>query len=235
MIIILTTIKGTKLGTGCTSGHMIGGISRLRLRSFVAVGVFSGFAMLLNKILDLGLYNGTGVNYELSLNTSWFNENRGLLLLLISSALQVYLFLPKLSQSIKSDWYKQFNRLFSGFLFGIGLHVSGMVNVSKTIGFLSLFDLNKFDPSLIMIMIFTVLPNIFIWRSIEKPLLSENFNVAKSNKLPLKFLIGNVIFGLGWGILGICPGPGVANVFHYSSIGIYLVSFITGYGFGSII
>lgn len=229
---------GTKLGAGCTSGHMIGGLSRLRIRSLVAVATFSSTAIALNKILGLGLHQSIQPNYQLDLNWNFFTQNKLITSLLIGGFIQVYGILPYISRKVNGS-YKclagNYVRFLSGFLFGIGLHVSGMINVSKTIGFLSILDLKKFDPSLLMIMIFTVLPNIFIWKKIEKPLLVEKFDLATSNNIPPTFLIGNVLFGLGWGLLGICPGPGLINTIHFKSVAPWLLSFLGGQQIGSFI
>lgn len=229
---------GTKLGSGCTSGHMIGGLSRLRFRSMVAVSTFSASAIGLNKYLNLGLNSSTEPNYSPTLNWGFFKDNRLISWLLITSFIQVYVTLPLLSSKSKGFLkvlLKIYVRFLSGLLFGVGLHVSGMVNVTKTIGFLSILDLQKFDPSLLMIMLFCVLPNILIWKKIEKPLLTENFDLSMSTDIPLRFIFGNVLFGLGWGLLGICPGPGLANTIHFRSVGVWLLSFLTGHGIGSII
>ncbi len=229
---------GTKLGAGCTSGHMIGGLSRLRVRSMAAVATFSATAIGLNKLLSLGLHSAIEPNYTLVFSWGFFKENKLITGLLIAGFIQVYGLLPYLSQKAKG-FYKcllgNYIRFLSGFLFGVGLHVSGMVNVTKTIGFLSILDWNKFDPSLAMIIVFAVIPNVLIWRNIKKPLLSGNFDLAMSTEIPPRFLIGNVLFGLGWGILGICPGPGLANSIHFRDVNIWLISFLTGHGIGGLL
>lgn len=227
---------GTKLGAGCTSGHMIGGLSRLRVRSLAAVATFSATAILLNKVLGLGLHQSLQPNYVLDLNWNFFANNRLITSLLVSGFVQVYGILPYTSLKVQGT-YKclvgNYVRFLSGFLFGIGLHVSGMINVSKTIGFLSILDIEKFDPSLLMIMVFTVLPNILIWKKVQKPLLVDKFDLASSNKVPPKFLFGNVLFGLGWGLLGICPGPGLINSVHFRSVIPWLLSFLGGHQIGA--
>lgn len=223
---------GTKLGSGCTSGHMIAGLSRLRLRSLVATTVFASVAMGVVYWGQLGSSLGSVPNYAPSWN---FELLRSPLIQLIlgGSFFQVYFFGPLLSRySVKSsratELFKGLNGVYSGFLFGLGLHIAGMVNVSKTIGFLSLPAIEHFDPSLALIMVFAVIPNIFIWRKIEKPLLSNSFDCANGTEIPLKFILGNAIFGLGWGILGICPGPGLLNSVHFPQLTAWLGSFLVG-------
>lgn len=216
---------GTKLGSGCTSGHMIGGLSRLRLRSLVAVSTFSSVAIFLVKYLNLGKQLTDLPNYYLNPNDG--NLSSIIYLLLLSSGILTYLVFPKLKVKDTRIWRLLYN-FYDGFLFGLGLHVSGMVETTKTIGFLSILTPKQFDPSLIMIVLFTIIPNIFIWRKIKKPQLSEKFNCATNNSISNKFLIGNVLFGLGWGLLGVCPGPGFINTFHFKSGIWWLSSFLIG-------
>ena len=223
---------GTKLGSGCTSGHMIAGLSRLRFRSLVATATFASVAMA--SVYFGGLYGilGDSANYAVAwnkdlLHASWVH------LLLASSFAQVYLIGPWLSKKLnKSETGKKiakaFNGIYSGFLFGLGLHISGMVNVTKTIGFLALPTGKHFDPSLMLIMVFAVLPNIFVWKKIDKPLLEDEFHCANSTEIPTKFVIGNAIFGLGWGLLGVCPGPGLLDAVYFPQFLGWLASFVTG-------
>jgi uncharacterized membrane protein YedE/YeeE len=223
---------GTKLGNGCTSGHMICGISRLRLRSLVATGVFASVAMATVYFGALGDSLGDVPNYAVSWNVDLLQSHL-IQLIMASSFFQVYLINPIISRCVKRshaslEFFKWLNGIYSGFLFGLGLHIAGMVNVSKTIGFLALPTLEHFDPSLALIMLFAVVPNIFIWKSIKKPLLADTFNCANSTDITPKFLLGNALFGLGWGLLGVCPGPGLLNSLHFPQFLYWLGSFFSG-------
>ncbi|GMG00054.1 unnamed protein product [[Candida] boidinii] len=209
-----------------------------------------------------------------------FSNNRKILLSLVAYAfISSYFLLPKAMYYLKSYINKNESNISkrtsdlllnigkfvsgvnAGFLFGLGLLISGMASPSKTLGFLSILNINKFDPSLAMIILFTIIPNIFIWKkfspqdlneqnklisknnngnlkklkndsdlvnnsidsnnntdnstnstcflSKSSPILEDKYNLNFSSETPTKFIIGNALFGIGWGLLGICPGPGL--------------------------
>lgn len=104
--------------------------------------------------------------------------------------------------------------LFCGLLFGAGLTVSQMVDPQKVINFLSITS--NWDASLIFVMggalaVFAGGYFAFIKkRSIS--LLGEKFSISANRLIDKPLLFGAVIFGLGWGISGICPGPALANI-----------------------
>lgn len=194
---------GTYWGSGCTSGHMLCGLSRLRLRSLVATIVFSASAMFMVNYFDLAPSCG---DVPCSSFPSVEDENDRWK---VGAIVAVGLFVSK----------ARINALFTGFkvglLFGLGLLISGMANPSKPLGFLALFDPEKFDPSLSMIILFAVLPNIIEWqlilRSEPKPKFEDEYDLPSSNSISPKFLLGCAIFGIGWGLQGVCPGPGILN------------------------
>ena len=103
--------------------------------------------------------------------------------------------------------------LLSGILFGMGLDISGMTNPQKVIGFLSINA--SWDPSLAFVMMgalcvaavaFYVIPKR------AKPFLDDAFHLPSKRSLDKPLIIGAIIFGLGWGITGYCPGPTIANL-----------------------
>ena len=101
-----------------------------------------------------------------------------------------------------------------GLLFSIGLTISGMVNPNKVIGFLDLFG--TWDPDLIFVMGGAVVVNVVLFRFIMKrknPLLSPEFSLPTATDIDWRLVLGSSLFGIGWGIGGICPGPGIANLF----------------------
>ena len=100
-----------------------------------------------------------------------------------------------------------------GFLFGLGLIVSGMTNPAKVINFLTYG--NQWDASLIIVMAVAMLIMMLTWLWVakkEKPLLSGTFNLSDLKKIDARLIIGSVLFGLGWGLSGICPGPGLVQL-----------------------
>ncbi|OZB13566.1 MAG: hypothetical protein B7X58_09285 [Marinobacter sp. 34-60-7] len=98
--------------------------------------------------------------------------------------------------------------LFAGLLFGFGLIVSGMANPEKVLGFLDLAGL--WDPSLAFVMGGAILVGLVAFTIARKRTVSF---LGLSMKLPTKrtidrrLIIGSVLFGVGWGIAGFCPGP----------------------------
>ncbi|MAZ47985.1 MAG: YeeE/YedE family protein [Halobacteriovoraceae bacterium] len=116
---------------------------------------------------------------------------------------------------------------FLGLLFSIGLSVSGMVNPNKVIGFLDLWG--TWDPDLIFVMGGAAGLNFVTFRFVLKrknPLLGENFHMPTANEIDLKLLVGSALFGIGWGLGGICPGPGIANLFSLKAEPIVFIIFM---------
>lgn len=100
-----------------------------------------------------------------------------------------------------------------GFIFGLGLIISGMTNPAKVINFLTYG--NQWDGSLIIVMAVAMLIMMLTWLWVakkEKPLLSGTFNLSDLKKIDARLIIGSVLFGLGWGLSGICPGPGLVQL-----------------------
>ncbi len=111
-------------------------------------------------------------------------------------------------------YFKVFIALFSGTLFGLGLMVSQMVDPAKVISFLDVFG--DWDPSMALVMIgaLVIFGSCFwlILKNRTHSYFGDSINAKPSNELTPKLLIGSAIFGVGWGITGICPGPAIANV-----------------------
>ena len=108
------------------------------------------------------------------------------------------------------------NNLFSfvsGFIFSLGLVISGMTNPDKVIGFLDIFG--QWDYALVFVMGGAVIFNVVTFKFIKKknsPLFGEKFEWPTSKDIDKKLVIGSTIFGIGWGIAGICPGPAIVNI-----------------------
>ena len=96
----------------------------------------------------------------------------------------------------------------SGILFGLGLSVSEMVNPVRVLGFLNV--LGPWDPTLAFVMagaLTVAVPGFQYARLMHKPFLAVSFTMPTKKDLDKKLILGAVIFGLGWGLAGICPGP----------------------------
>jgi uncharacterized protein len=103
--------------------------------------------------------------------------------------------------------------LVSGAVFGFGLVLSGMTQPSKVIGFLDV--LGRWDASLMLVMAGAIAVHFPVYRLIQgrpSPLLADRFTLPTRRDLDVKLLAGAVLFGLGWGLGGFCPGPGVVSL-----------------------
>lgn len=100
-----------------------------------------------------------------------------------------------------------------GLLFGVGLHVAGMTSPSKVLGFLDIFGL--WDPSLALVMVGAIAVGLVafqIARRRGKTLLGGDLRLPLVTAIDPPLVVGSLIFGVGWGLSGICPGPGVVDV-----------------------
>ncbi|MCF2950002.1 YeeE/YedE family protein [Paraglaciecola aquimarina] len=102
----------------------------------------------------------------------------------------------------------------SGLILGLGLVVSGMVDPVKVIGFLDLFG--NWDPTLAFVMGGGLCVYLPIYHLVVKPrgktLFDEPCQLPNNSIIDIKLIIGSVLFGLGWGLSGICPGPALVNL-----------------------
>lgn len=117
-----------------------------------------------------------------------------------------------------------------GALFSAGLSISGMVNPDKVIGYLDFFG--QWDPSLVFVMGGGVGLNLILFKFILKrnqPVLEGHFSIPKNKKVDARLIIGSALFGIGWGLGGVCPGPGLSNLFLLSpQVIAFLISMIAG-------
>ncbi|SFE44690.1 hypothetical protein SAMN05216563_105240 [Phytobacter palmae] len=103
-----------------------------------------------------------------------------------------------------------FFALLSGLLFGIGLIVSGMANPAKVIGFLDITRV--WDPSLAFVMGGAISVGFFAFRIAarrKRPLCGDKMHLPTANHIDKRLVGGALLFGTGWGLAGICPGPGL--------------------------
>jgi uncharacterized protein len=96
----------------------------------------------------------------------------------------------------------------SGLVFGIGLIVAGMANPAKVIGFLDLAG--RWDPSLAFVMAGAIAVGAVAFAMARKrtdSLLGMAMHLPNARHVDRRLVIGNLLFGIGWGLAGICPGP----------------------------
>ncbi len=105
--------------------------------------------------------------------------------------------------------------LLSGFGFSSGLAMSGMMLPTRVKGFLDVTG--DWDPSLAFVMAAGVgvyfVMNTFIKPRLQRPLFAEVFQVPQAKKIDAPLVVGAAVFGAGWGLAGICPGPAVGSLF----------------------
>jgi uncharacterized protein len=224
---------GTKLCNGCTSGHGICGLARLSKRSFVAVGLFMGSAFGTSFLLT-GPFSShieflrskqsspafddvlANVVAGISIFAAWFAYSRG-----------------NPTKGSSAPMYSNCRRkllpaVASGALFAIGLAISGMVFPTKIFGFLNLAGIldGSFDPTLVAVMGGGIIVSFLSYQlvkghscldnniAIDCPLAmiascdqTGKFSIPSNAAIDSQLIIGGVVFGIGWAIGGLCPGP----------------------------
>jgi uncharacterized membrane protein YedE/YeeE len=120
--------------------------------------------------------------------------------------------------------------LGSGFLFGIGLWVSGMANPRKVLDFLDVTG--TWDPSLLLVMAGAVAVTLAAFR----PLLKKKGITFEKSKIDSPLIAGSAIFGLGWGIAGYCPGPAVTALSNLTAeVLVFVAAMVAGGAFARIL
>ncbi len=122
--------------------------------------------------------------------------------------------------------------LASGTLFGAGLAISGMMDPKRVRGFLDI--LGDWDPTLAFVMGGAVAVMAATWlvqNRMAKPAFADSFNLPGTRMIDHKLITGASLFGIGWGLAGLCPGPAFgALIVEPMSAGIFVVSMVMGMG-----
>lgn len=122
--------------------------------------------------------------------------------------------------------------LLSGTLFGAGLALGGMTDPARVRGFLDLFG--DWDPTLAFVMGGAVIVMVFAWmlqKRMSQPLFAEGFSIPERSDLTPKLVGGSALFGIGWGVAGLCSGPGIAAlVIEPVSAAIFVIAMLAGMG-----
>lgn len=117
----------------------------------------------------------------------------------------------------------------SGGLFGAGLMVSGMTDTRKVQGWLDIFG--NWDPTLAFVMGGAILPMAVAWRLTRgrTPVLGGSFPTPPAPRLGHNLILGSVLFGIGWGLVGLCPGPAITSLsFGGPSVWVFTVAMLGG-------
>ncbi|BFZ63874.1 hypothetical protein YB2330_005011 [Saitoella coloradoensis] len=227
---------GTKLANGCTSGHMLCGLARLSPRSIAATVALFASSIATTYFVGSAPSSSTPLYQPLWPTPA---EQRALIGLY---ALAVITFQSiravgaayKASEPTKAV-LRNVASFASGLFFSLGLIVSGMVHPTKTLGFLNITDLHNWDPSLMMIVLGGVLPNAIHYfrtiKSLKAPILDSKWWTSQGGAIDVKLVVGALIFGVGWGLRGVCPGPAVVQA--VGNAGVETLGFVAAFLLGS--
>ncbi|GAA6010565.1 hypothetical protein JCM11491_002973 [Sporobolomyces phaffii] len=207
---------GTKLARGCTSGHMLIGMARFSKRSFAATLTFFPVAIATARYFAYPLPATT------SSTLAYLDLHRAtpslaaLFLLPLATSLLVHRILPPRVAALTQSFSLSF-------LFSLGLALTGMLRPSKVLSFFyipistsfatSAYRLPSWDFSLALVAIGGLIPNIFAWRAMKDrktPRNRDKWDVPTGGRVDRALIFGSALFGLGWGLMGICPGPMLA-------------------------
>jgi len=126
-----------------------------------------------------------------------------------------------------------FASLLCGFVFGCGLTISGMIQPAKVLGFLDLFGIpsGAWDPSLVVVMAaaLAVASIGYAFLGSRTPLFEKESLWPTKTDIDLPLLAGALLFGLGWGLVGLCPGPAIVDL---STLSLSVVVFVTAMAIG---
>ena len=103
--------------------------------------------------------------------------------------------------------------LASGLLFGAGLAIAEMTNPAKVQNFLDIAG--HWDLSLIFVMATGILVMALTYpvvRQCRKPVVAERFDLPTRSELTVRLFVGSALFGIGWGLIGLCPGPAITGL-----------------------
>lgn len=123
--------------------------------------------------------------------------------------------------------------LVPGLVFGAGLAVSGMTNPAKVTGFLDLFG--RWDPSLAVVMVGAIASFVvgkLLVRRRGAPVFGGTFPARPAHDVDARMLMGATLFGIGWGLVGFCPGPAITNL---GGVHVEAVAFVAAMAIGMIV
>ena len=240
----LATGLGTGLANGCTSGHGICGLSRLSPRSLVAVSVFMACgcatAVFSGTPGALGLPPGSGVlPGPEPLSTAAASALAAASLALALGSAAVALAARRFcAGGAECAPLRLLGDLLVGAVAGLGLAVSGMGNPARVAGFLALGQGAAWDPSLLFVMggaIAVALPGFrFVKALFAKPLVAPHFDlpaISWETEGLARLVGGSALFGVGWGLSGLCPGPMLLQLGGHptQALGAALVGMVVGF------
>ena len=219
---------GTKIGNGCTSGHGVCGLGRLSPRSFISVLSFLASGILTATFIS-------SPNTPWASSTAFLRQQGtdvstsslfSLAILLASGGMAVLSNVTNddstAESNILANKKKSYGAAISGVLFAIGLAISGMSQTSKVQGFLDLnplfhsnISVSSYDPTLLTVLGAAVPISAigYLWQRYfmkHSTWCGADWScIPKRTDIDPPLVVGSVLFGVGWGLVGLCPGPGV--------------------------
>jgi len=209
---------------------MLCGVSRLSPRSLVATVTFFVTAVLTARIFPAPVGEASAISISNPTKTQLSLLGGAVVLALLAKD-AVSALVPKVMKKCRANENCPENvapesevetaistipYFSAGLTFAVGLSMSGMVNPLKVLGFLRIPPpLESFDPSLAMVMLSAVVPNGIQWYLLRrdnklKPNLAwEKWQVPNRKEIDWRLVLGAFVFGAGWGLGGVCPGPGL--------------------------
>ncbi|KAK7183796.1 hypothetical protein DPSP01_004422 [Paraphaeosphaeria sporulosa] len=218
---------GTKAAHGCTSGHMLCGLSRLSGRSALAVAIFFPVALTTHHLVHPSLMTSVCTSdvpcYTATYPTQAATTSLiALAAVTIASGRLIPRIVARLTKNTKNAGDKSDDtslarhatELFAGLEFGLGLHISQMSNPAKVAAFLSFPRLEVWDPSMMLVIAFGILPSLLenLSKGFSKsPRFTTKYELGNKTfaDTDWKMVLGAAAFGVGWGMSGTCPGPAV--------------------------
>jgi uncharacterized protein len=120
--------------------------------------------------------------------------------------------------------------LFCGFVFGTGLLISGMVQPAKVLAFLDIFG--AWDPSLAIVMAAALavsIPGFMLAKRHTQPVFAPECLWPTRKGLDRSLVIGSTLFGIGWGLVGLCPGPALESLVTLSpAVIVFVIAMAAG-------
>jgi len=219
---------GTKMSKGCTSGHMLSGLSRLSLRSLAATVAFFITGTATANLTHGDLPAAQTFDWSLGMYGKALLFLQAILFVAISSSFWLVpadaepeaarIPLNGTSAPQLTPFHKSFRYLTSfmcSIEFALALRLSNLVDPLRVISFLLLPLHRAFDPSLAFLAIGALPLTILLCHcnhGSEKPHIGGEWSIPQDGAIDVKLLVGASIFGVGWGLSGICPGPGLVNL-----------------------
>jgi len=131
---------------------------------------------------------------------------------------------------MKSPYVQALASIACGTLFGFGLALSGMLDPTRVQGFLDVFG--AWDPSLMFVLggaVIVAMTGMLIVKTMARPVLAEKFHLPTKTGIDRSLILGSAIFGIGWGLGGLCPGPAVAALpMGYGATLLFVVTMLIG-------